>query len=95
MMPMTDHSYIALSDREQPVLLAWPTPGNAGGFIQLEKAADWRVFVESLGIWSAAGLVNGRLWPRIHPHFRPAAGSARPEPRGWHESRISRPGSTC
>ena len=49
-MPMIDHSYIALSDREQPVLLAWPTQGNAGGLIQFEKAADWRAFVESLGI---------------------------------------------
>ncbi|ACI52508.1 hypothetical protein Gdia_2775 [Gluconacetobacter diazotrophicus PA1 5] len=49
-MPMPDHSHIALSDREEPVLLAWPTQGNAGGFIQFEKAADWRAFVESLGI---------------------------------------------
>jgi hypothetical protein len=49
-MPMIDHSHIALTDREQSVLLAWPTQGNAGGFIQFEKAADWRTFVESLGI---------------------------------------------
>lgn len=47
---MTDHSHIVLSDRGEPVLLAWPTQGNAGGFIQFEKAADWRAFVESLGI---------------------------------------------
>ena len=32
------------------MLLAWPTPGNPGGFIQFEKAADWRRFVEGLGI---------------------------------------------
>lgn len=32
------------------MLLAWPTQGNAGGFIQFQKAADWRAFVESLGI---------------------------------------------
>lgn len=49
-MPMPDHTHIALSDREEPVLLAWPTQGNAGGFIQFEKAADWRAFVESLDI---------------------------------------------
>jgi hypothetical protein len=49
-MPMPDHPHIALSDREEPVLLAWPTQGNAGGFIQFEKASDWRAFVESLGI---------------------------------------------
>lgn len=50
MMPMTDDSHIALSDRKEPVLLAWPMQGNAGGFIQFEKAADWRAFVASLGI---------------------------------------------
>lgn len=49
-MLMTDRSHITLTDREQPVLLAWPTPGNPGGFLQFEKAADWRDFVESLGI---------------------------------------------
>lgn len=47
---MTDRSHITLTDREQPVLLAWPTPGNPGGFLQFEKAADWRRFVEGLGI---------------------------------------------
>lgn len=49
-MAMTDHSHIALSDRDEPMVFAWPTQGNAGGFIQFEKAADWRAFVESLGI---------------------------------------------
>ncbi|MGN7709713.1 hypothetical protein [Agrobacterium radiobacter] len=49
-MLMTDRSHITLTDREQPVLLAWPTPGNPGGFIQFDKAADWRDFVESLSI---------------------------------------------
>lgn len=49
-MSMTDHSHITLNDREDPVLLAWPTQGNAGGFIQFEKAAEWRAFVDSLGI---------------------------------------------
>ncbi len=32
------------------MLLAWPTPGNPGGFVQFEKAADRRCFVEGLGI---------------------------------------------
>lgn len=49
-MPMIDHPYIALADREQPVLLAWPTQGNAGGFIQFERASDWQTFIASLGI---------------------------------------------
>ena len=47
---MADYRHIALSDRTEPVLLPWPTHGNAGGFMQFQKAADWRVFVESLGI---------------------------------------------
>lgn len=47
---MTDRSHITLTDREQPVLLAWPTPGNPGGFVQFERVADWRHFVEDLGI---------------------------------------------
>lgn len=49
-MSMADRSHIALADRDEPVLLAWPTPGNPGGFIRFDKAADWRDFVEGLGI---------------------------------------------
>lgn len=49
-MLMTGDSHIALSDREEPMLLAWPTQGNAGGFIQFEKAADWHAFIDGLGI---------------------------------------------
>ena len=47
---MTDRSHITLTDREQPVLLAWPTPGSPGGFLRFEEAADWRQFVEGLDI---------------------------------------------
>jgi hypothetical protein len=32
------------------VLLAWPRPGKPGGFLQFDKAADWRRFIEGLGI---------------------------------------------
>ena len=49
-MSMTDRSHITLTDREQPVLLAWPTPGNPGRFVRFEKATDWRDFVEGFGI---------------------------------------------
>ena len=49
-MSMADRTHIALTDRDEPVLLAWPTPGNPGGFVRFEKAADWRYFVEDLGI---------------------------------------------
>jgi hypothetical protein len=47
---MTDRPHIALTDREEPMQLAWPTPGNRGGFVQLENPAEWRNFVEGLGI---------------------------------------------
>ncbi|TCM45364.1 hypothetical protein C8J36_1224 [Rhizobium sp. PP-F2F-G48] len=47
---MLERSQITLSDRDDPLLLAWPTQGNAGGFIIFEKVADWRAFVESLAI---------------------------------------------
>jgi hypothetical protein len=47
---MTDRSDIVLNDRDEPVLLAWPTSGNAGGFVRFEKAAEWHDFVEGLGI---------------------------------------------
>lgn len=50
MNAMADNLHITLSDRDEPLLLAWPTEGSAGGFIQFEKAADWRAFVASLGI---------------------------------------------
>jgi hypothetical protein len=49
-MSMVDRSHIALTDRDEPVLMAWPMPGNPGGFLRFEKAADWRRFVEGLGI---------------------------------------------
>ncbi len=49
-MSMADHTHIALTDRDEPVLLAWPTPGNPGGFVRFEKATDWRYFVEDLSV---------------------------------------------
>ena len=49
-MPMPDPPHITLSDRTEPILLPWPTDGNAGGLMQFQKAADWRAFVESLGV---------------------------------------------
>lgn len=48
--PILDRSHITLSDRDEPLLLAWPTQGNAGDFISFEKVTDWRAFVESLAI---------------------------------------------
>lgn len=49
-MSMTDRPHIILSDRVQPLLLAWPTSGDPGGFLRFEKAVEWRRFVEDLGI---------------------------------------------
>jgi hypothetical protein len=40
---VTGHSHIVLSDRGKSVLLAWPTQGDAGGLVQFEGAANWRV----------------------------------------------------
>lgn len=48
--PILDRSQITLGDRDEPLLLPWPTQGNASGFISFEKVADWRAFVESLAI---------------------------------------------
>lgn len=48
--PILDRSQITLGDRDEPLLLAWPTQGNASGFMSFEKVADWRAFVESLAI---------------------------------------------
>lgn len=50
MNAMADHLHITLRDRDEPLLLAWPTEGSEGGLIRFEKAADWRTFVASLGI---------------------------------------------
>lgn len=49
-MSMADRTHIALADRDEPVLLVWPMPGNPGGFVRFEKATDWRRFVEGLGV---------------------------------------------
>ena len=47
-----DHSHITLNDRDEPLLLAWPKQGDAGGFVSFEKVTDWRAFVESLAIYA-------------------------------------------
>ncbi len=49
-MVNADRSHIVLADRDEAMLLAWPTPGNPGGFVRFEKAVDWRDFVDNLGI---------------------------------------------
>lgn len=50
MTSIVDRSHIVLTERAEPVLLAWPTPANPGGFVRFDKAAEWRAFVEGLGI---------------------------------------------
>lgn len=49
-MFLADRSHIALIDRDEPVLLAWPRPGNPGGLVRFDNAIDWRDFVDYLGI---------------------------------------------
>lgn len=66
-----DRSHIVLTERVEPVLLAWPTPGN-DGFVRSDKAAEWRAFVEGLGI-------DARI-PQIAREIRPRANAL---PVGW------------
>lgn len=61
-MSIVDRSHIILTDRVEPVLLAWPTPGSPGGFIRFAKATEWRAFVEGLGI-------DARIPQIVHAKF--------------------------
>lgn len=47
---MLGRSYIALPEREEPVQFPWPISGNPAEFIPFERAAEWRAFVDRLGI---------------------------------------------
>lgn len=44
---------IELPRRAQPLDLAWPIPGNAGGFLRFETPEQWRAFVSELSIHPA------------------------------------------
>jgi hypothetical protein len=41
---------VILPVRAEPVMLAWPCDGRAGGFLQFDHPDQWRAFVDSLGI---------------------------------------------
>jgi len=41
---------IPLPSREDPLFLAWPAGGQAGGFLTFDQPEAWRAFVDSLGI---------------------------------------------
>ncbi|MGH9437982.1 MAG: hypothetical protein ACRD22_08810 [Terriglobia bacterium] len=50
---MADDTFLNLtllggSTRDAPLVLPWPTPGRAGGFIKFSTAVQWREFVASL-----------------------------------------------
>lgn len=49
-MSVTWLPQIDLIDRAEPIFLPWPTPGIPGGFVRFEHAAEWRSFVENLGV---------------------------------------------
>jgi hypothetical protein len=34
----------------QPLLLPWPCPGNAGGFLEFREEKEWRRFISCIGI---------------------------------------------
>lgn len=40
----------ALPSRDEPLLLAWPSDGQAGGLLQFDTPEQWRSFIESLAI---------------------------------------------
>lgn len=48
--PMANDFHLALQGRDEPLLLAWPSPGNPGGFLTFETATEWQRFIEELGI---------------------------------------------
>lgn len=41
---------ISLPPRQELLLLAWPTDGQAGGFLSFDSPDGWRTFVGSLEI---------------------------------------------
>lgn len=49
-MSVTWPPQIDLIDRAEPMFLPWPTFGNPGGFVRFENPAEWRSFVDGLGI---------------------------------------------
>lgn len=49
-MFMVDRNHIALTGQDEPVLLAWPRPGNAEGLVRFDKATDWRDLDDGLSI---------------------------------------------
>lgn len=67
--PILDRSQITLSDRDARLLLAWPTQGNAGGFISFEKIADWRALVEGLAIDARIPAIVRAKYSRAQPLY--------------------------
>src|ERR1044072_452528 len=45
-----DHLDFELPEREQPLVLPWPSPGLPGGFIRFDRADQWRAFIADLGV---------------------------------------------
>jgi hypothetical protein len=42
--------HISLPDRAELLLLPWPVPGRPGGWIQFDRADDWRAFIDRLAL---------------------------------------------
>jgi hypothetical protein len=49
-MSVTWLPQIDLIDRAESMVLPWPTPDNPGGFVRFADAAEWRSFLENLGV---------------------------------------------
>ena len=48
-MPFDALSQIILVDRDEPLVLVWPTRESPAGFVRFEKASDWVAFIADLG----------------------------------------------
>lgn len=61
---MTPFAHINLEDRDEPLTLAWPANGNPAGFMNFERADDWRNFITALGINSRIPDITQRKFAR-------------------------------
>lgn len=47
---MSDPPDFIRTSKRDPLLLAWPAPGNPGGFLSFATGAEWHRFIDGLGI---------------------------------------------
>lgn len=47
---MSDPLDIIRNREREPLVVAWPAPGNAGGFLTFATGSEWHRFIDGLGI---------------------------------------------